>query len=156
MQNKLKYIFILLNFLSVFSFAQNQNSKWYFGNYAGLDFMTTPPTSLTGSISAFRGTAIVSNFNGNLQFYTDGLTIYNQNHAVMPNGTGLLGNAFGIDQTIIAKQAGNQNLYYVFTINTSGLGGSNLGFYYSIVDMNLSAGTGFCYYKKCVCSIKCR
>jgi len=143
----LKYLIVFcLGFISISLLAQNQNSKWYFGNQAGLDFMTIPPSSLTGSMTLFGQSAGVADINGNLLFYTDGLTIYNQNHAVMPNGTGLFGEPFNSGSgPLIVKQPGNVNLYYVFTLNTPtgwGNGGSNLGFRYSVVDMNLSAGTG--------------
>jgi hypothetical protein len=38
--------FIILN--SLISFSQLENNIWYFGNNAGLNFSTTPPTPITG------------------------------------------------------------------------------------------------------------
>ncbi len=35
-------IFCLMCFV-ILSHAQNENKKWHFGAYAGLDFMTSPP-----------------------------------------------------------------------------------------------------------------
>jgi hypothetical protein len=42
------------------------------------------------AISYQEGCATISNSSGQLLFYTDGITVYNRNHQVMPNGTGLL------------------------------------------------------------------
>ena len=48
---KIKIILpLILIFYSTLFFAQNEFSKWYFGNNAGLDFATNPPTILTKSI----------------------------------------------------------------------------------------------------------
>jgi hypothetical protein len=50
--------------------AQNEFSKWYFGQQAGLDFSTSPPTALTkGVIIAAEGAATISDPAGSLLFY---------------------------------------------------------------------------------------
>lgn len=119
--------------------AQNETSKWYFGNQAGLDFMTNPPTVLTnGVLTTIEGCATIADAAGNLLFYTDGSTVYNQNHVAMANGTGLFGNSSSSQSAIIAKQPGNSNIYYIFTQT----GPPGTGAAYSIVDMNLAAGLG--------------
>jgi PKD repeat protein len=118
--------------------AQNEKSKWYFGTHVGLDFMTTPPTVLTnGAITSNWGCASIADAAGNLLFYTDGDTIWNQAHVPMANGIGLTG-YHSTQSSIIAKQPGNSNLFYVFTVGCCGTG----TFAYSIVDMNLAAGMG--------------
>ncbi|MCC6369710.1 MAG: T9SS type A sorting domain-containing protein [Bacteroidia bacterium] len=120
--------------------AQNEAQKWYFGNQAGLDFATNPPTVLTnGMMTTAEGCASISDANGNLLFYTDGITVYNQTHTIMANGIGLMGNGSTTQSSIIVKQPGNSNIYYIFT---QGATASINGFCYSIVDMNLAAGLG--------------
>src|SRR5438067_1137555 len=75
------------------SFAQKENNIWYFGTNAGLDFNSGAPVALTNSaMSTSEGCATVSNTAGILLFYTDGSSIWNKNHTLMPNGTGLTGN----------------------------------------------------------------
>ena len=121
-------------------FCQNETQKWYFGGMAGLDFGTNPPTVLSNSsMSVTEGCASIANNSGNLLFYTDGITIWNASHAVMSNGTGLLGNNGATQPCIILKKPSSTNLYYVFTVQ--GYGG-NAGLNYSLVDMNLAAGQG--------------
>jgi len=137
----LKY-FLLACFsvLSLFSFSQNETKKWYFGNQAGLDFMTTPPTILTnGALNTWEGCSSIADASGNLLFYTDGVTVWNQLHMVMANGTGLLGHYSSTQSGLIVKQPGNSNIYFVFTVDVEN--GAN-GLRYSIVDMNLAAGMG--------------
>jgi gliding motility-associated-like protein len=130
-------VFLLLN--SILS-SQNQTAKWYFGGQAGLDFMTNPPTILTnGAMNILEGCASISNAAGNLLFYTDGITIWTQAHTVMGNGGGLTGSNTPSQSSIIVKQPGNPNLYFVFTVSGFGL---SSGCHYSIVDMSLAAGMG--------------
>lgn len=118
--------------------SQNQAKKWYFGTQAGLDFMTTPPTALiNGTMNCSEGTACISDASGNILFYTDGMTIYNSAHLAMTNGTAMAANNNACQSSVIVKQPGTSNIYYVFLMQ--GNGGD---FYYSIVDMSLSGGLG--------------
>jgi gliding motility-associated-like protein len=125
--------------ISSFYSAQNQATKWYFGNLAGLDFMTNPPTVLTnGSLTTSEGCASIADAAGNLLFYTDGISIWNSSHTVMPNGSGMNGHSSTTQSAIIVKRPGNATQYYVFTLGVSGIGALN----YSEVDMSLAAGAG--------------
>ncbi len=117
-----------------------QANFWYFGGNAGLDFNSGSPVSLSnGALSTGEGCATMSDANGNLLFYTDGRTVWNRNHAVMTNGTGLIGNSSSTQSGVIVPHPGDRALYYVFTVDFSG--GSN-GFRYSIVDLSQSGGLG--------------
>jgi len=139
-QQKIRSVIIII-FLSLNIFAQNEFSKWYFGDYAGLDFASSPPLVLTnGTLSTLEGVATMADGNGNILFYTDGLTIYNNAHVPMANGTGLFSNISMTQAGLIVKQPGNSNFYYVFTV----LVGQNVnsGVRYSVVDMSLAAGMG--------------
>src|SRR6188508_239275 len=99
-------LYFCLMCLNLVSVSQNQNSQWYFGNNAGINFMNSPPTSQTGSMIASEGCASVADAAGNLLFYTNGVTIYNQNHQVMANGTNLNGDISSTQSAFIAKQPG--------------------------------------------------
>ncbi|MBX3165014.1 MAG: gliding motility-associated C-terminal domain-containing protein [Bacteroidetes bacterium] len=137
------YFLIFSLFVSTLTFAQNEGSKWYFGQYAALDFMTNPPTTLNNStMTANSGSASMADGAGNLLFYTDGSTIWNQNHAVMANGTGLYGTGTThLQPALIIQNSANSSLYYVITINAFS-NVSPYGLYYSVVDMSLAAGMG--------------
>ena len=120
--------------------AAQQADNWYFGVRAGLNFSDTVPVVLTdGALITPEGCSAVSDSTGSLLFYTDGITIWNKLHAAMPNGNGLNGGSSCTQAALIAKQPGNNGLYYVFTLDEIG---GPLGFRYSIVDMNLSGGLG--------------
>lgn len=121
--------------------AQNNTSaKWNFGNNAGLDFMTTPPTSILGSqLSTFEGCSGICDASGNLLFYTDGITVWNSANAVMTGGTGLDGNSSSTQAAVVVKQPGNPNIYFIFTLDCCN---SATGVKYSVVDMSLSGGLG--------------
>lgn len=121
-------------------FAQNEATKWYFGSFSGLDFMTSPPTLLTnGAMSTQEGCASIANSAGNLLFYTDGVTVWNQQHLIMSNGNGLHGSYNSSQSGVIVKQPGNATIYYIFTVDA--LGGAN-GLKYSVVDMSQAGGLG--------------
>jgi gliding motility-associated-like protein len=130
---------IVFAFYASFAFCQNETAKWYFGNYAGLDFTTNPPTVLTnGTMAVVGGCASVADASGNLLFYTNGVTIWTASHTVMANGSGLLGGGFPMytQSCLITKRPGSVSEYYIFTVK------HGTGFHYSIVDMSLASGQG--------------
>ncbi len=136
------YISILLVFLSVTLAlpAQKQGNIWYFGSKAGIDFSTGFPVPLTdGAIATDEGCATICDKKGKLLFYTDGISVWNRNHTVMPNGTGLLGHSSSTQSGVIVPKPGNQNIYYVFTVSDKTEAN---GFRYSIVDMSADGGNG--------------
>ena len=115
---------------------QKNSNIWYFGNRAGIDFNTSPPTALTdGQLNTQEGVSTISDRNGILLFYTDGITIWDRNHEAMPNANGTLnGHPSSTQSGIIIPHPGNSDLYYIFT--TDELAGSN-GLAYTIVDISL-------------------
>ena len=130
--------FFLLNLIS--SFAQGEANSWYFGENAGLDFNSGSPVALTnGQLVTDEGCATISDSSGQLLFYTDGVTVYNKNHQIMVNGTGLMGHASSTQSATIVPKPGSTHLYYIFT---TGQESNPNGFRFSIVDMNLDNGNG--------------
>ena len=101
--------------------------------------MPSTPTNFTTSLYANEGCASVADASGNLLFYTAGTDVYNSNHAVMANGSGMYGYYSAIQSCLIVKQPQSSNLYYIFTNNTCN---GNSGLYYSVVNMSLAAGQG--------------
>ncbi|MEQ8238730.1 MAG: gliding motility-associated C-terminal domain-containing protein [Cyclobacteriaceae bacterium] len=117
---------------------------WYFGQNAGLDFNNLDaeghPSVLTdGQIKTDEGSAVISDEAGNLLFYTDGETVWNRAHEIMPNGEGLKGSFSSTQSALIVPQPGSDRLYYVFT--TAAQGGID-GLNYSVVDMTESGALG--------------
>ncbi|MDN6281178.1 MAG: cell surface protein, partial [Psychroflexus sp.] len=80
------YAFLIFILLSWASSSQNEAHNWYFGDKAGLNFETSPPTALTdGALATNEGCSSISTADGQLLFYTDGRTVWNKNHNPMSN-----------------------------------------------------------------------
>ncbi len=139
----MKKVFSLLFiscFITFLSEAQNAGNIWYFGDYAGIDFNSGSPVSLSNSaMEIFEGCATACDNNGNLLFYENGEKIWDRNHNLMPNGSGLKGDTSSA-QSIIIHNPDSCNLYYVFTMGSHIT--PNGGVWYSVVDMNLNGGYG--------------
>ena len=174
----MKKIISLVIILSTFSvFSQGEANNWFFGNGAGLVFdnvtgAVTPSNAAQATINTNEGCSSISDPGGNLLFYTDGRTVWNANHQIMPNGdyfgnTGLLGDPSSTSSGLIVPKPGNTDHYYIFTVDephhdnaaaypnqftgsysdNSGTipnadDGFNNGLNYSLVDLTLNGGLG--------------
>lgn len=174
---RLKLLVFFL-FLSISCFPQGEASNWFFGNRAGIKFnsdntitiLSTFPNPI--NMMTDEGCSSFSDSNGNLLLYTDGRTVWDRNHIVMPNGnynagTGLLGDPSSSQSGIIVPDPSNANLYYIFTVDEphhqnaevypnqftgvyeagggvipGGDDGFNNGLNYSIVDMSITGANG--------------
>lgn len=134
---------LLIFFLCLIGFnleAQNRANIWYFGFGAGLDFNSGSPIALTdGMLMTNEGCATICDNGGNLLFYTDGMTVYNKNHSVMQNGTGLKGNYSSTHSAIIVPKPSSITEYYIFTVVDAAWPD---GLQYSIVDMTQDGNLG--------------
>lgn len=134
------YLLFILFQISTYLFSQKEANNWYFGRYAGVTFNSGAPVALTnGALTTSEGSSTISDKNGNLIFYTDGITVWDRNHNQMPNGTGLTGDPSSAQSALIVPQPGNPNLFIIFTVAAEG---KPAGFGYSIVDMTLNGGLG--------------
>lgn len=125
--------------------AQLQASNWYFGDNAGVTFdpvtgVITP--LLNGQLATDEGCASISDENGNLLFYTDGITVFDRNHLIMQNGQGLRGNPSSTQSAIIIPKPQDPDTYYIFTVDTSATGGQDSGLHWYEVDMTANLGQG--------------
>lgn len=118
---------------------------WYFGDKAGLDFSTEPPTVLTdgqGHNYSFAA-ATASDVRGKLLFYTtDGDTVYNRFHEPMPNGIDVTigggSTGYGDTESMIVPHPGDSGKFYLFTSGATDSSPPR----YSLVDMRLDGGRG--------------
>lgn len=133
-------LYACLSFITQLCFSQNEANIWYFGKNAGIDFNSGAPINRTdGTLNTFEGCATVCDSNGNLLFYTDGISIWNRKHKIMPNGNGLMGDKSSTQSATIVKKPNSTTNYYVFTVDD--VAGIN-GLRYSEVNMGLQAGMG--------------
>ncbi|BAO74529.1 T9SS type B sorting domain-containing protein [Winogradskyella sp. PG-2] len=116
---KIGLIFLLLVTCFV-SFGQNEASYWYFGQNAGLRFDAQAGTvnAVTdGQINTLEGCTSISDADGNLLFYSDGSTVWNRNHQIMVNGTGLKGDDSSTSSGLIVPKPQDSDFYYIFTVD---------------------------------------
>src|SRR4030095_4612563 len=137
---KTKAIIGILLLQSMICYAQMETANWFFGFNNGLTFTTTPPSYVGGSpMHTFEGTSSASDSLGNLLFYTNGETVWNKLHGVMPNGTGLLGHFSSSQSALVLPMPGSSTMYFIITtpevFTTDPL-------CYSIVDMAAAGGLG--------------
>jgi hypothetical protein len=127
-------VFTVLTTSTCNGISKNNAKHWYFGNNAAMKFENNIPIALTNSaMTQVEGVATMSDANGNLLFYTNGITIFNRNHQVMVNGSGLTSNSSNTQSAFIVPFPGNPDKYYVITPGP---------YNYSIIDMTLDNGNG--------------
>ncbi len=123
------------------SYGQKESNNWYFGTNAGVNFSSGSPVAVTnGAMTAVEGCAAISDSAGNLLFYTNGESVWNRNHTLMPNGNNSLnGSNAATQNAIIVPKPNDLTKFYIFTVDADG--GPN-GLNYSEVDMTLAGGLG--------------
>lgn len=136
--------FVLMLLFATPLLAQKQANIWYFGQNAGLDFNSidssgNPAVLTDGQVNTDEGCSVISDESGNLLFYTDGVTVWNRWHEVMPNGTDLKGSFTSTQSALIVPQPRSNRYYYIFTTADQG---KPDGLNYSLVDMDAEDGYG--------------
>ena len=119
-------------------FAQRGNN-WVFANKAWINFSTIPVSVGTSAMFQPEGSSSISDTNGNLLFYSDGVSVWNAQHQVMPNGTGLFGHSSSTQSSMIVPFPTDSKRYYLFTMDVDG---GTHGLSYSVVNMDLDNGRG--------------
>ena len=141
-----KILSLILLLTSLGLHAQQEAANWYFGENAGIRFDATAGTVTAvtdGQLNTREGCSSISDANGNLLFYSDGTRVWNRNHNLMVNGTGLYGDSSSTQSAIIVAKPEDPNIYYIFTVDTQ-LSGQppSEGLNYSEVDITLDGGLG--------------
>lgn len=124
---KIKFI-IFFSLLFLEAFSQGEASNWFFGDKAGIKFnmdntitvLSTEPSPV--GLRTNEGCSSYSTSTGDLLLYTDGRTVWDKNHVIMPNGdydagTGLMGDPSSTQSGIIVPKPNNRNVYYIFTVD---------------------------------------
>lgn len=123
--------------------AQLQDNNWCFGYGAGVTF-TSPPDSFSSQLRSVESIASVSHkATGALLFYTDGYQVWDATHSPMQNGKRIGDDSIShsaAQGAVIIPFAGDDNKYYIFSLNSVGTLHGRL--HYSVVDMTLNNGKG--------------
>ena len=140
-----KLIPLILLFFAFNTYSQKQANIWYFGENAGLDFNSSPPVALTdGLLNTLEGCSTFSDENGALLFYSDGITVFDKNHATMTYtddtlADNLLGNPSATQSGMIIPKPLSTSIYYLFTVTDNR---NSNGFNVYTIDMSLKGGNG--------------
>jgi Secretion system C-terminal sorting domain len=95
-----------------------QTSTWYFGGNAGLKFIGSTTTPISGSsISTNEGCTVINDAVGNVIMYTDGITIWNGAHISQTGSAGMLGGNPSSTQAALMIPIPGQNCgsFFIFT-----------------------------------------
>ncbi len=141
-RNSVLLLIVATILTSVSASAQREGENWHFGRNVSLSFASGEPVALAGSqMNTFEGCASMSDFEGNLLFYSDGSTVWTSIHTVMVNGTGLMGDASSTQSCIAVPWPNEPGKYYLFTVDNAE---SNYirGLRYSVINMNAMSGYG--------------
>ncbi len=165
---KATYILFLSFITSNILLSQREDANWILGYNNGvgdpygiskISFDTILQSlpimdTLFSPIELMVNNAIISDKNGNVLFYTNGVVIMNGQNDTMQNGTGLSPCTYttqhenyglnNIQGSLILPVPNNNHLYYLFHETIASLGGEPYAdkLLYSIIDMNEDNGKG--------------
>ena len=122
--------------------AQGENDNWIFGNGCNISFASGKPVVLpsVNTLITKEGCTSVSDKDGKLLFYSDGISIWNAQHTLMPNGKGLYGNPSSTSSCVIVPYPGHAGMYYVFCVEPNVYSMPLAS--YNVVDLKLNGGKG--------------
>ena len=142
-------LLVLLGCRSVW--AQGENNNWLFGSLSGLAFSPSGPTFISSPMVQpfIESCSTISDAQGQLLFYTNGVTVWDRQNQPMTNAcptcdgnvSVLNGHISSVQGVLIVKRPGSNSLYYVFTTDSQEnqlVGGLS----YTEVDMSLRGGLG--------------
>lgn len=113
------------------SASAQQSNHWYFGQHAALDFNSGSPVALNNSqLSTSEGVATLSDQNGNLVMYTNGVNLYDANHTLITNG--MHGHKSSSQSSVIVPKPNSTNVY-IFTIDDNFASTNHYGLKYTEV-----------------------
>jgi len=121
----MKHFFTLLSLLGIIfsfhpkpSYAQKEFYNWYFGDSAGVSYMTGSPVVFLSSKmwAPSGGSCNISDSLGSILFYSDFINVYNRHNVVMPNGwlNGSMASMSFVKQTIAFRQLNDHSKYFIF------------------------------------------
>lgn len=121
-----------------------EHEQWFFGVHAAMDLSGPVPAAMTGSaLNTMEGVTSMCDAEGMLLFYTDGVQVWDRDHAQMPEGFGLNGNASATQSALVVPFPDDDHRYYLFTApSAAGMDGGWSGLAWSVVDMAANNGSG--------------
>ncbi|MDX9848777.1 MAG: hypothetical protein RBT74_17495, partial [Tenuifilaceae bacterium] len=93
--------------------------NWNFGDKAQLTFSEDTPypfsSAMPGGIDIPKGVSSISDAEGNLLFFSDGMTVWGNGYYPIINGTLLAGSKGATQAALFIPSPDNENKYFLFT-----------------------------------------
>lgn len=135
-------------FVSPCSPINKDQGIWYYGQRGGMNFASGAPVYDNGSYMhgnyMDEACAVQSTVSNTLLFYTNGVNVWDVNHASINTGNLLKSDLSAHRGALIVPNPGNTNQYYIFTKDGGSYSSSSLtntvpgpnGFRYSVVQVS--------------------
>jgi hypothetical protein len=151
-----KCLYLTILITSLFTspgFSQKENYFWAMGIHSYLDFNIGPLSiGYLPNIVGEGDVGVCNRHTGALQFYSNGIYVWDKNNNLMPNGSGLMGGAATssgpagttVQGAVAVPFISDTSKYYIFCLQGQAPSPpyNNGALYYSVVDMALNAGLG--------------
>lgn len=100
----------------LFAQENKRENVWMFGYYGGIDFSKGKPIGISNNeLTQREGCSSISDEQGKLVLYTDGIRIWNRKHKLISGDTELGGDDTSTQSALIIPKPGSSSIYYVFT-----------------------------------------
>ncbi|PKP02898.1 MAG: hypothetical protein CVU14_02725 [Bacteroidetes bacterium HGW-Bacteroidetes-9] len=124
-----------------------QADNWLFYQNAGLKFTDAGVTvnhPSASNLPAGKGVAAISDEDGNLILYTDGLRVWNSSDVGINYGPNLSGDLGSTQSSLVVPMPGSSSVFFIFTTDIiyPPAFGQTKGFNYSKVDMTINSPNG--------------
>jgi gliding motility-associated-like protein len=142
---KSSFFLIIFSLFSNTLIAQFEGINWYLRDSIGIRFKDNSIQNINfhrSKNNLWSGSAVASDEDGQLIFYTDGESVFNKNHEVMENGDSLVEKQIGVLQSSIILRQPQTHLYYVFSMENAGYYGDTAQIFYAIVNPYDNNGLG--------------
>jgi gliding motility-associated-like protein len=112
--------------------------NWNFGDKAQLTFseetLFPVSTDMQGAIKNYRGVSSISDQEGNLLFFSNGMRVWGSDYSVINNGNDLQGNDQVSQTSIFIPVTGNNEKYLLFTADAYLPGVFDDGICYNLIE----------------------
>lgn len=117
---KISFLLALLSFTQLCSSQILRTKNWHFGYNTSLRFEQDTVIVDTSAIHSDESCTSISDINGNLLLYSDGITVWNKNHKIIGNGSGLLGHQSSSQGSVLLPFENRDSVFYLFTTDYQG------------------------------------
>ena len=141
-----RFLFLLMVLLPGRLLAQYNNNFWVFGDSAGIDWSTNPPTLFTSQVKQWRSSASIGNNTGLVAYSirSDNFVpvngkVWNRFHRQMQNGNYIFGGGW-YHERLFLPFPGSDSLLYLISCGVTVSG--PFGLYYTLIDLKANNDSG--------------